>query len=396
MLNPFECAIAPPLTPPRVKNHRSHKLSSPPELKLPVFSPTTPSSCKKNSMKTPISTKKNSSASTTNSNSYLRTPNTSKKPQPTRQLHKSSSSKSLRTPNLPPTPEFTPYKNQTMKRSQQVEAISSSASNSYFAQTQNSRRSSKPNKQSGSNSKLHKLSPKLDSSDNETTSSSTNDFAFGMFLPTPSTTKKSNTSPTRNLTAPPAIDFSKLYSNEEEEDTSFQDDTNLSIGESIKVSDITCDTTRDSLSLPILKESFISPQKDTKSIQSDSIFLSPSTPGPQLIDEETINHWHGKSFNNEFSSDDELSDEDFFPTSITLENPFIQDSPPRFKSHSTPTIKVKNPFDSESSPILGKGQIDYSTHAEYINNKTGAVRIVKLLERQMKIKPKKLDFSSLA
>lgn len=98
----------------------------------------------------------------------------------------------------------------------------------------------------------------------------------------------------------------------------------------------------------------------------------PQTPLRQLIDDEKINNWHGKS-KNYFSDDDDL---DFNSIPQKLVNPFLQ-----------PETVAKN-IDFKSSDV------DYSTHVEFIHNKTGERKLVKLLDRHANIKPKKLDFTS--
>lgn len=114
---------------------------------------------------------------------------------------------------------------------------------------------------------------------------------------------------------------------------------------------------------------------DTPDDDDNDFSFTPHTPGKQLIDEQLVHHWHGKSYNHEFSSEDELSDNETISIA-SLENPFVG------------TYKPKDCRKLE----LSAPSIDYATHAEYINNKTGEVKIVKLLERQMAIKPKKLAF----
>ncbi|CAH6719298.1 hypothetical protein CLIB1444_02S05314 [[Candida] jaroonii] len=98
----------------------------------------------------------------------------------------------------------------------------------------------------------------------------------------------------------------------------------------------------------------------------------PQTPSRQLIDDEKINNWHGKS-KNYFSDDDDL---DFNSIPQKLVNPFLQ-----------PETVAKN-IDFKSSDV------DYSTHVEFIHNKTGERKLVKLSDRHANIKPKKLDFTS--
>ncbi|KAK6460685.1 hypothetical protein DFJ63DRAFT_315347 [Scheffersomyces coipomensis] len=110
----------------------------------------------------------------------------------------------------------------------------------------------------------------------------------------------------------------------------------------------------------------------------------PQTPGIQLINDSLVNHWHGKSYNNYYSSDEEDNEE--LPTPTKLENPFLS------TTNSTPVHKStmsSNPFDDNSKSV------NYDTHMELVNNKTGQRRIVKLTANQSRIKPKKLDFSGI-
>lgn len=100
------------------------------------------------------------------------------------------------------------------------------------------------------------------------------------------------------------------------------------------------------------------------------------TPGRQLITEEKVQQWHGKSFNTGFFSDDE-SDSETAPKA--LQNPFL--------ASYVPQKKASNPF--------GKPPVDYSTHVEYINHRTGERKVEALTEEQKQFKPKKIDFSKV-
>lgn len=120
-------------------------------------------------------------------------------------------------------------------------------------------------------------------------------------------------------------------------------------------------------------------------IDYDAYMASPSkrrrrkqllaTPGAQLITDEKVHQWHGKSRNTNFSSDE--SDTESAP----LVNPFLAPSLPARK-------RAVNPFSL-------KPAVDYATHVEYINHRTGERRVEELLESQRRIGPKKLDFSGL-
>lgn len=97
-----------------------------------------------------------------------------------------------------------------------------------------------------------------------------------------------------------------------------------------------------------------------------------STPGKQIITDETVNNWHGKSFKC-FSSDESDSDTE----EAKLENPFLSSSR------------------GAKSSSFRKSDVDYSTHIEYFNHRTGERRVEELLESQKKFKPKKIDFSGI-
>lgn len=114
----------------------------------------------------------------------------------------------------------------------------------------------------------------------------------------------------------------------------------------------------------------------------------PLTPSIQIINDDLVDHWHGKSYNNQFSSDEELSDTELQVKE--LHNPFMDSSSSKIEKGTTK--RGSNPFqDTFGSP---KDEIDYRTHMELVNGKTGIKRVVKLTSRQSKMVPKKLDFSS--
>lgn len=108
----------------------------------------------------------------------------------------------------------------------------------------------------------------------------------------------------------------------------------------------------------------------------------PLTPRGQVISDEKVRRWHGKSFNDQFDSSD---DEEKAIDSRSLENPFLES-----KSGATSKNISANPFNTSQQ----LEDVDLSTHMVYVNNKTGQKRVVKLLKSQMKIKPKKLVFDT--
>ncbi|CAG87628.2 DEHA2E01958p [Debaryomyces hansenii CBS767] len=119
-----------------------------------------------------------------------------------------------------------------------------------------------------------------------------------------------------------------------------------------------------------------------------------ATPKGKIIDESLVNAWHGKSLNNDFSSDDELSDYE----NMMLKNDILENNGNRIAK--TNRQQIHNPFGSAPFNLNTKTNIhtspavDYSTHAEYYNNKTGERIIRELTEDEKRIKPKKLNFRS--
>ncbi|CAI5758479.1 unnamed protein product [Candida verbasci] len=100
------------------------------------------------------------------------------------------------------------------------------------------------------------------------------------------------------------------------------------------------------------------------------------TPGKQIITKDIVNEW-----NEEKDDGVEIIDQE--------------------KVNEIPRAKLKNPFiddgeDRHIDKMSSKNEcdIDYNTHMELINNKTGKKKILKLTKNQMKIKPKKLSFEN--
>lgn len=109
----------------------------------------------------------------------------------------------------------------------------------------------------------------------------------------------------------------------------------------------------------------------------------PTTPGGQVISEKLVNQWHGTLFKG--VSDDDMSDEE----TLVLKNPFLGDDDDAV-INKRPVVKHKsNPF-AESDD-----EVDYSTHLELYNHRTGERKQVRLTAAQQKIKPKRLDFSNI-
>lgn len=121
---------------------------------------------------------------------------------------------------------------------------------------------------------------------------------------------------------------------------------------------------------------------------------NPTTPGPQVITESLVDQWHGKLFKQVDSSseDDDDSDDDNWGTDAPkrLKNPFLEDS--SSSSTSKPARQRRsNPF--ALSPVAEP--VDYLTHLEMVNNRTGERKVVRLSAAQQKHKPKRLDFSNI-
>lgn len=115
----------------------------------------------------------------------------------------------------------------------------------------------------------------------------------------------------------------------------------------------------------------------------------PVTPGKQLITEEKIHSWHGRSFHLGFSSDED-DDDTHTHTGPKLANPFLSTSSEESRAQKLGGGLAKtNPFGPKTSTV------DYSTHLELINHRTGERKIEALLEEQKKFKPKKIDFSGI-
>ncbi|KAI5953167.1 hypothetical protein KGF54_002538 [Candida jiufengensis] len=132
---------------------------------------------------------------------------------------------------------------------------------------------------------------------------------------------------------------------------------------------------------------------------NEDISHEPTTPKKQLIDDIKIKQWHGKSFNNKFNdeSDEEEEEEEEEEVKIMkfedIKNiPKVKMTNP-FLDNDKPTIEYKNKTNKNIFDSNDKiNNINYNTHMELINNKTGEKKIIKLNKNQMKYKPKKLSF----
>lgn len=258
-----------------------------------------------------------------NNSSGLRTPQTSRK----------GALFSSRDSLLPPTPDFTPQRSPRSHRKKKtaVEDILRTPSQSTTDVT--------------SQSPLR-----------------ASEFSFGLFLPAPSTVgtgRKISTAPLKALRTGQILNFSTLA--KLNENLQFEEDDD---------------------DKPLLHD-----WKSSQPLEESKSVMHLCTPRGQLIDDEKVNHWHGKSFNGKFDSDDDSEGELIVPQAEAV-NPFISIGESSLKQHSRTPI---NPFASPTPP----SKIDYSTHVEYVNNRTGERHIVKLLEKQSKIKPKRLNFANI-
>lgn len=131
----------------------------------------------------------------------------------------------------------------------------------------------------------------------------------------------------------------------------------------------------------------MSPEWETPSSPTRKLSANNRTPGCQVINDDLIKRWHAKSFN-EFLSEDE-DDEIIAIRRIVPENPFLNSGQPEERNHGDRLVESKKVNLKMPNPV------DFSNYNEYINNKTGERKIIKLTEEEKKIKPKKLDFSSI-
>lgn len=202
------------------------------------------------------------------------------------------------------------------------------------------------------------------------------DASFGLFLPTPSTVgsgRKPGAS--RPHLKPPPVSLEALAASND--DLHFEDEN-------------------EEVSASQFSEAFVSPKKENSFIYSCNLKAQPQviyapespsktrrapqavpmTPRKQLIDDELVNEWHNHSR----------------PAEVVVDESDINTLKAQSKG-------IPNPFLSSSEaarvPSDTKNGIDYNTHAEYVNARTGERKIVELLERQKSIRPKKLDFSTV-
>ncbi|CAH2354755.1 hypothetical protein CLIB1423_18S02960 [[Candida] railenensis] len=247
-------------------------------------------------------------------------------------------------------------------------------------------------------------------------SESISDFSFGLLLPAPSTIGMGRKIPSPTiksapLNSSPTLDsdfFANIAHEEDVEDYPSPSSSpfllknnNLSFMPPIDYEHIQSSPTKAApppLALPatapgpvrgtsISKSKFNTPKLPQSHILTTPKLMQtpkmPQTPVGQLIDEDIVYKWHGKSFNSDYSTDDEAHYRDNIETE-DVENPFVSPS-----THQLPQFKP--PFTPKSK---SQSNVDYSTHMELVNNRTGERSIVALSHEQASIKPKRLDFSS--
>lgn len=130
----------------------------------------------------------------------------------------------------------------------------------------------------------------------------------------------------------------------------------------------------------------------------------PLTPSKKIITDAVVERWHNEHL---AQIAEEVDAEDDMETEIYrdhLPNPFVEKKTITIiNPFSKKPVKMANPFNTSSNNNSIKNrsrnpplqEIDYSTHMELINPKTGARIIRELSENEKRIKPKKLDFSHL-
>jgi hypothetical protein len=112
----------------------------------------------------------------------------------------------------------------------------------------------------------------------------------------------------------------------------------------------------------------------------------PRTPAAQLISEEVVLRWHGKSFNSDVSTDDEGRDR---IGASAVENPFV--SPRRPPKRGAPA-RAPERSPERSPECAPECAPKCASHMEMLNHRTGERTWVPLLPQQAAIKPKRLDF----
>lgn len=208
---------------------------------------------------------------------------------------------------------------------------------------------------------------------------SSSDSIASLLLPTHSVVGSGRKALKNNhisLRAPISLDFSEL--SKLNENLAFEDDSALQHGLESSPSASRGRRVQHTGPLARVPEAHLQPGV---SYQNPPLPKHPVTPKNQLLSDSQVEQWYGKSYRGHFS-DDEDSDE-----AHTIENPFL-DAPGQKEASKSRACTRGNPFNSKSA-------INYDTHFELINHKTGERRVELLSESQRKTRPKRLDFSNV-
>lgn len=164
------------------------------------------------------------------------------------------------------------------------------------------------------------------------------------------------------------------------------------------------------LSLKLYNENLIQADENnnfyhlnTKEFIVSNLNEEPKTPKKNIITDQLIYNWHGRSFSTLSSDDDEndnsnnlFSNSKFIKKKKQHENPFSD-----FNDQNNVKKKKKkigfmtNPFLNDNKDDNDSKQtVNYDTHIELIS-KNGKKIVRELDDFQKKIKPRKLDFSHL-
>lgn len=109
--------------------------------------------------------------------------------------------------------------------------------------------------------------------------------------------------------------------------------------------------------------------------QESLIEPAPKTPGKQLITDTKVRAWQESS-----SRLEELSDDDWTEPRRQLANPFLSGTA------GSPTATKRK---------QKRNDVNYDTHMELVNHRTGERRVTALSPRQRQLRPKRIDFSAL-
>lgn len=178
--------------------------------------------------------------------------------------------------------------------------------------------------------------------------------------------------PSKSLKAPFLLGFEELA--RLNENLAFEEDTEGDSGQEFDFAKLNYGA--DLLDSPSKKPK--RKQRLTATTEPTKAEFVPKTPGKQLITEKQVHKWQESS-----SRLEELSDEDWNEPRKTLANPFLSDS------------TVSSSMSSASKRKLIRSDIDYDTHMELINHRTGERRVEPLSPSQRQLRPRRIDFSAV-